>query len=255
MKIDPKISEVTTEERDAAEVKWMSRRSWLTAVAGAGAGFAGWKWLKSRSKDDGALGPLRQGFRFDETVSRALHSPNRLAATFPEGAIGKPRSNGSIGLESPLDMAAWRLRVSGLASGEIQEFTLDDIKRLPRTEVVTQLKCIEGWDFVVKWTGVALRDFLESHPVGKAAAYAALATPDRKYYVGLDLASAMHPQTLLCYEMNGEPLSLVHGAPLRLAIPSAYGIKHLKRVGTLDFTPDRPADYWAERGYDWYSIH
>jgi DMSO/TMAO reductase YedYZ molybdopterin-dependent catalytic subunit len=85
--------------------------------------------------------------------------------------------------------------------------------------------------------------------------YTALETPDREYYVGLDMASALHPQTLLCYEMDGRPLTLEHGAPLRLVIPVKYGIKNLKRIGTVRFTDARPADYWAEQGYDWYAGH
>ena len=83
--------------------------------------------------------------------------------------------------------------------------------------------------------------------------YVALETPDRKYYVGLDMASALHPQTLLCYEMNGAPLPDEHGAPLRLVIPIKYGIKNLKRIGRIAFTKTRPPDFWAERGYDWYA--
>ena len=85
--------------------------------------------------------------------------------------------------------------------------------------------------------------------------YAALETPDGDYYVGLDMASALHPQTLLCYEMDGQPLTPEHGAPLRLVIPVKYGIKNLKQIGTIRFTDVRPADYWAERGYDWYAGH
>ena len=85
--------------------------------------------------------------------------------------------------------------------------------------------------------------------------YAALATPGGGYYVGLDMASALHPQTLLCYEMDGRPLTPEHGAPLRLVIPVKYGIKNLKQIGTIRFTDVRPADYWAERGYDWYAGH
>jgi hypothetical protein len=73
--------------------------------------------------------------------------------------------------------------------------------------------------------------------------------------MGIDAESAFHPQTLLCYEMNGMPLAPEHGAPLRLVIPVKYGIKNLKRIGTIHFTDERPADYWAERGYDWYVGH
>ena len=83
--------------------------------------------------------------------------------------------------------------------------------------------------------------------------YVGMETPDGEYYVGLDLASAMHPQTLLCYELNGQPLPVEHGAPLRLLVPIKYGIKNLKRIGKIDFSLSRPKDYWAEQGYDWYA--
>jgi DMSO/TMAO reductase YedYZ molybdopterin-dependent catalytic subunit len=75
------------------------------------------------------------------------------------------------------------------------------------------------------------------------------------YYVGLDIESVLHPQTLLCYAMNHQPLTPEHGAPLRLVIPVKYGIKYIKWIGTIRFTDERPTDYWAERGYDWYAGH
>jgi DMSO/TMAO reductase YedYZ molybdopterin-dependent catalytic subunit len=106
--------------------------------------------------------------------------------------------------------------------------------------------------------GLATRSGRPADPISNAhdlLGYAALETPDRDYYFGLDMASALHPQTLLCYEMDGRPLTSQHGAPLRLVIPLKYGIKSLKRIGTIRFTDARPADYWAERGYDWYSGH
>jgi DMSO/TMAO reductase YedYZ molybdopterin-dependent catalytic subunit len=80
-----------------------------------------------------------------------------------------------------------------------------------------------------------------------------LATPDKGYYVGIDMPSVLHPQTILCYEMNGQPLPLNQGYPLRLIIPVKYGIKHLKRIGTMYFDNKRPPDYWYEQGYDYFS--
>ena len=78
-------------------------------------------------------------------------------------------------------------------------------------------------------------------------------TPDKEYYVSLDMPGALHPQTLLAYEMNGAPLTDDHGAPLRLMTPVKYGIKNLKRIGRIEYTDKRPADYWAEQGYDYYA--
>jgi len=84
-----------------------------------------------------------------------------------------------------------------------------------------------------------------------------MTTPDAKYYVGWDMPSILHPQTLLAYEMNGEPLKPENGAPLRIASPTKYGIKQIKRIGRIEFTNERPRDFWAEPqwGYDWYAGH
>lgn len=138
--------------------------------------------------------------------------------------------------------------------------TMADLRSLPHVEMVTQLKCIEGWSEIVHWGGVRMADFIARYrPAetsnGKPVRYVSLETPDGGYYVGLHLASAMHPQTLLCYEMNGQPLTPEHGAPLRLVTPLKYGIKQLKQIGKIGFTAERPRDYWAEQGYDWYAGH
>ncbi|MGI9036246.1 MAG: molybdopterin-dependent oxidoreductase, partial [Pyrinomonadaceae bacterium] len=137
--------------------------------------------------------------------------------------------------------------VSGLV------LTLDDIKSLPRVEMTTELKCIEGWSIVVNWTCARFSDFAAKFAPSQDTKYVSLVTPDRAYYVGWDMPSIMHPQTLLAYEINGAPLTLKHGAPLRLMTTTKYGIKQLKRIGRIEFTNERPADYWAEQGYDWYS--
>jgi DMSO/TMAO reductase YedYZ molybdopterin-dependent catalytic subunit len=122
---------------------------------------------------------------------------------------------------------------------------------------------------IVHWAGARFSDFAARylpktidgskpdvglHPE-KLVPYVSLATPDNGYFVGWDMPSILHPQTLLAYEMNGEPLLPEHGAPLRLASPTKYGIKLIKRIGRIEFIAERPRDYWAESGYDWYSGH
>jgi DMSO/TMAO reductase YedYZ molybdopterin-dependent catalytic subunit len=138
---------------------------------------------------------------------------------------------------------------------------MDDIKALPRTEMITEFKCIEGWSTIVHWAGVRFSDFAMQY-AGKVRQedlppYVSLTTPDKKYYVGWDIQAILHPQTLLAYEMNGEPLRPEHGAPLRIASPTKYGIKQIKRIGRIEFTDERPADFWADPqyGYDWYAGH
>ena len=134
---------------------------------------------------------------------------------------------------------------------------LADITQLPRHELVTQFKCIEGWSQIVHFAGVRMADFLELYPPacikGKTPLYVYMETPDGDYYCGYDMQVMRHPQTLLVTEMMGQPLTQFHGAPLRLHMPTKYGYKQIKRIGLIAYTNDRPDDYWTKLGYDWYA--
>jgi DMSO/TMAO reductase YedYZ molybdopterin-dependent catalytic subunit len=228
----------------------LTRRSFLTGAVAAAAGLAGWNWVRTQPAEDDVPWPLRRVLQFNERLARAGFREGSMAPTFPAEQAEEPRTNGGIGQVRTFDPKTWQLQVRGTGGRELR-LPLDDVRRLPRVEHVTELKCVEGWSNVVRWAGVRLRDFAEHYRL--AGPYVDLRTPDGGYYVGLDAASALHPQTLLCYEMNGAPLMPAHGAPLRLVIPVKYGIKNLKWIGLIRFTEDRPADYWAERGYDWYA--
>jgi hypothetical protein len=254
---------------DAVEqlIQRKTRRSFLVGGIAALAGLTGWTWLRTREKDGGVPWPFRRMLEFNERLAQGYYLEARLAPTFPREHAAEPRINGRIGMPVGLDPTPWKLRVEG--GGPPRTHTLDDLKALPRVEMVTELHCIEGWSQIVYWAGARLADFIAQCPLAAPAGklpdpqrfredlypYVALATADRGYYVGLDLASALHPQTLLCYEMNGQPLTGAHGAPLRLVTCVKYGIKSIKWLSTIRFTDQRPADYWAERGYDWYAGH
>lgn len=135
--------------------------------------------------------------------------------------------------------------------------TMGDVLQLPRHELVTQFKCIEGWSQVVHWAGVRMADFLEAYPPalidGQEPRYVYMETPDGDYYNGYDLHVCRHPQTLLVTEMMGSPLTQFHGAPLRLHMPTKYGYKQIKRIGLIAYTNEKPDDYWTRLGYDWYA--
>ena len=235
------------------ELRRLTRRGFITAAVAAGAGYAGWKWLRTRPRLEGIEWPMRRMLEANESLAQAYFSPARLSPQFRRSDLTRVRINGRLGLKSPIDLEAWRLKIEGAASPI--ELTLDDIKALPRQEMITELRCIEGWSIIVQWGGARLADLMAKYPPAQMPRYVSMETPDRGYYVGLDIESALHPQTLLAYEMNGKPLELLHGAPLRLAIPLKYGIKNLKRIGTIRYTDVRPADFWGERGYDWYAGH
>lgn len=217
--------------------------------------FFGWKWVHNQPDADGTLKPFRKALNYNENFFGNFFSKNHLAKTFPvSAAVHHVRVNGSDGLNEDFDAAAWKLKVAR-AAGDTLSITLDEIKALPKTEIVFDFKCIEGWSQITHWGGVKFSDFAKKYNLADQTKmnYVGLITPDKQYYVGIDMPSILHPQTLLCYEMNGKPLPMNQGYPLRLIIPVKYGIKHLKRIGSIFFSNERPADFWFERGYDYYS--
>ncbi|MEP6850549.1 MAG: molybdopterin-dependent oxidoreductase [Acidobacteriota bacterium] len=265
-RLSPSLDDVEAKRRMRA----MSRRGFLIGGAAAVFGYLGYSWLK----DPENAHLFDKAFKVNENFSQDYFSARHLAPEFPRSMAAEPRYNGDVGLTGEFDPPGWRLQVAGLASPQsFRQYTadlnnvatnesplpgvlltLDDLKMLPRVEMTTELKCIEGWSIIVNWGGVRFSDFAAAFkPL--ATDYVSLKTPDNAYYVGWDMPSIMHPQTLLAYEMNGAPLTPQHGAPLRIVTTVKYGIKQIKRIGRIEFTNTRPADFWAERGYDWYSGH
>jgi len=218
-----------------------------------------WKWLRSQPLDSDIRGgiqqPLRDVLNTNELIFNKIFSKHHLAKTYPVSqAVKRVRFNGNIGLGNDFDTAAWRLYVIK-KNGDTLTLTLDDIKKLPKVDITFNFKCIEGWNQITHWGGVRFSDFLKAYGMNDESQmkYVGLVTPDEDYYVGIDMPSILHPQTILCYELNNHPLPMKEGYPLRLIIPVKYGIKHLKRIGTMYFANNRPPDYWAERGYDYYA--
>jgi len=251
------------------EMRRMSRRSFMWAGVAALTTYGGIKWLASRQEDWGTAWPFRRVLDANEDLAMDYFGPQRLAPTFLKSDITKLRMNETIGMEEEdYDVSQWKLTVNNVhGKDESVILTIDDIKKMPSTTQITEMCCIEGWSMIVQWKGVRMVDFAELYPPNQRTGdapdvknhpenlvrFVSITTPNEGYYVGLDMASALHPQTLLCYEINGEPLSLEHGAPLRLAIPVKYGIKNLKRIGSITYSDQKPGDYWAEQGYDWYA--
>jgi hypothetical protein len=247
----------------ASELKRRTRRGFLTGAIGLISGILGLNWIFSRRDDDGIPWPLRRVLQINEGIFRDFFRSNHPAPQAPRITDAEPRVNGDIGLtdEKLADLKTWKIKITTPFEekpDQVLELTLSDIRALPRVETTFDFKCIEGWSENMTCAGARFSDFLAHYKLGMMEAhapfsYVGLKTPDGKYYVSIDMESMLHPQTLLCYEMNGAPLSFDNGAPLRLIIPVKYGIKNLKQIGSIQFADSRPPDYWAERGYDWYS--
>jgi DMSO/TMAO reductase YedYZ molybdopterin-dependent catalytic subunit len=243
--------------------KQLNRRNFIAfgVFAGLSAlGYGGWRALYTSPLEKAGITakrsvPLRRALNQNELFMRRLFSRNHLVKTYPVNMAAKNvRVNSDVGMVSKFDPATWKLTVKK-RDGDTLTLNFDDIKKMPKTEIVFDFKCVEGWDQIQHWGGVKFSDFMEYlklHDEANAE-YVGLITPDKQYYVGIDMPSALHPQTILAYEMNGKQMPVVHGFPLRLIIPVKYGIKNLKRIDTISFSNTRPPDYWAEMGYDYYS--
>ena len=162
--------------------------------------------------------------------------------------------------------ADYKLKVDGLV-GTPREFSLADLRAMPARTQITRHDCVEGWSAIGGWTGVQLSRILLMVGVSPQARYAVFHCADDleasldgsgRYYESIDLFDAFHPQTLLAYAMNGAPLAVAHGAPLRLRVERQLGYKHAKYVMRIELT-DRfdhmaggKGGYWEDRGYEWY---
>jgi hypothetical protein len=234
----------------ADQLRRMSRRGFLTLGIGTVAAIGAWNWLGRTERENGLEWPLRRMLHFNERVALAYFSTSRLNPTFPASKITRPaRINGGIGLDQHADPTSWHLDFDG------HSLSLDDVRAFPKRTMITEFRCIEGWSTFVQWSGARLSDVMAKFPPPPAARYVSMVTPGGGYYVSIDMPSAMHPQTLLAYEMNGSPLTWQHGAPLRLAIPVKYGVKNIKRIGTFRYSTLRPNDFWGLQGYDDYAGH
>ena len=152
-----------TEDAES-QMRRMSRRSFAWSVLAFGAAAGGLRWLDTRREEDGVPWPLRRALQTNESIARDLFSPTRLAPEFPRSALTKQRVNGDVGLGDEFDPAQWQLTVEGLASGVPLMLELATIKKLPRFEMITEFKCIEGWREITHWAGARLSDFIAKYP-------------------------------------------------------------------------------------------
>ena len=236
-----------------AQFKSRSRRSFLTGMAGVAAGLGGWRYIQNDEPVGRIPGILRSAHERNGSIWQALYDSNRLAPTFDPGDARPLRINGRHGVREEIDLDEWTMDVVGRSRATIGTHEIGDITSLPFTEMTVEHKCVEGWSEVVTWGGTAFSNFASLYDQDAQAPFVGLETPDGDYYVSLERDAMMHPQTLLAWELNGEPLTQLHGAPLRLVTPLKYGIKQLKRIGQISFSDERGPDYWNERGYDWHS--
>jgi DMSO/TMAO reductase YedYZ molybdopterin-dependent catalytic subunit len=201
---------------------------------------------------------LNKALQIDDDVAEALYSGQRLVPTYTKSQITPLKNNYNGVTPDPGYIPWWHLTLDGLASGV--SVTLDIRSLMTRFSIheqITLLVCVEGWSAIAGWAGLRFDDLLHAYPPASQAKWVrvessvnldASGNPD-PYYVSIDMATARHPQTLLATHLNGQPLPVEHGAPLRLLVPAKLGLKNVKAITKLAYVAREPRDYWAERGY------
>lgn len=197
---------------------------------------------------------LSVGVEWSDRASAALFRGTHPASTFAEADLTPFEQFPYNGFGPPdIDFDRWTLAVGG-AVAKPGPYDLATVRALPRQVQNTRHVCVEGWDVVGRFGGARLSDFLALVGADPAAPFLTMTCADG-YYESLDLETARHPQSLLCYEMYDRPLDPGHGAPLRLSLPTKLGYKHAKYLMTLDVSFVKPArhGYWSDQGYSWYA--
>jgi DMSO/TMAO reductase YedYZ molybdopterin-dependent catalytic subunit len=197
---------------------------------------------------------LKKFQSLNDWMQSAVFDPAKLAPEYADGELTPEegfRVNGYDTQEPEIDIPAWKLTVEGLVARP-GEYDLAEIAALPKRVMNTRHCCVEGWSMIPKWGGTPLRAFLESIGVDRTARYVKVDCGD-DYYTSFDMPSVLHPQTLLCYEAYGKPLTLEHGAPVRIVMPTKLGYKSAKWVSRLVVTNEKPGGYWEDQGYDWFA--
>src|ERR1700726_752116 len=249
-----------------------SRRDFLVFGAGALAALAGAGFLlpqdtlsrmgmRRNMHSPGKEWFLNKALRIDDDVAGALYSGIRNVPTYTKSQITSLKNNYNGATPDPGYISGWKMTLDGRASGLSLSLDIRNLlNRFSVHEQITRLVCVEGWSAMAWWAGLRFDDLLRAYPPMSQAKWArvessvkldALGNTD-PYFMSVDLATAAHPQPLLATPFNGQPLTVDHGAPLRLLLPVKLGLKNVKAITKITYSAEEPKDYWAERGYSSY---
>ena len=190
----------------------------------------------------------------NDKVQGLLFRPDHLVPTYTEAEVVRPpRFNAFYDVEEvkPVNAAAWKLELVGSIK-ETTPWTAEQIYNLPEQELIIRHICVEGWDYIGQWSGVNLRYFLERIGADLKAKYVAFRCADG-YSGSIDMATALHPQTILATKYAKEPITDPFGFPLRLRTSTKLGFKNPKWITSLEVTNLYPGGYWEDKGFNWFS--
>ena len=204
--------------------------------------------------DEGVQRLLTGMSRWNDGVQSWLFSSNKFAPEFPESAITKPFPFNAFYGEDEIKLVdgnSYKLEIGGLVR-EKKPWTLPELYALPQTSQITRHICVEGWSAIGKWSGVRFSTFLERIGADTTAKYVGFKCAD-DYYTSIDMATALHPQTLLSFRYADEILPPKYGFPMKLRIPTKLGFTNPKHIMAMFVTNEYPGGYWEDQGYNWFS--
>ena len=183
-----------------------------------------------------------------------LFDPTKLAPTYPASMVLKPpRFNAYYDIMNvkPVNGDNWKLELGGLVANK-QPWSAAQLAALPQSDMIIRHVCVEGWDYIGEWSGPTLRSLLERTGADLSAKYVAFKTAD-DYPSSIDMATALHPQTLLATGYAGETLADPFGFPLRLRMSTKLGYKNPKWITAIEVTNTYPGGYWESSGFGWFA--
>lgn len=189
----------------------------------------------------------------NERIQSLILNPRRPVPEFPLSAIQPEALLINTFDQTPqIDPKTFRLSIDGEVAKPMQ-ISMGEIQNLPLTSMVIRHVCVEGWAAIVQWAGIRVRDLAALVQPNTGVRYVYFQSADG-YYESWDLDSALHPQTLMAYQKNGQPLPIENGAPLRLAAPIKLGYKQSKWVTKITFASQLSPQkgYWIDQGYEWF---
>ena len=206
------------------------------------------------SRPEGVETALRAISDMNDGVQQWLFNPNKLAPEYPDSMVLKPpkfNAKFDVTQVKAVDPATWRLELSGKIEQK-KPWTLAELAALPRKTMNIRHICVEGWDYIGQWSGVPLRDFLERVGADLRSKYVAFKTYD-DYPSSIDMATALHPQTMLALDYAGAPLADPFGFPLRLRMATKLGYKNPKWVTAIEVSDVYSGGFWEKRGFSWFA--
>ena len=243
----------------------MQRRSVLAGLAGLAVAGC------NKISDSAAFGGLVDGAeKLHRGAHRLIGGRRPMAREFAVADISPDfRGNGNTDIDSAAyrdhvanGFIAWRLEVVGLVERSVS-LTMEQIRALPQRSQITRHDCVEGWSAIGQWAGPPLSAILALAGLKDDAKYIVFRCADdfsgTPYYESCDIDDALHPQTIIAHQLNGEALPVKNGAPLRLRIERQLGYKHAKyltaieAVASLDGIGAGGGGYWEDKGYQWYA--